>query len=297
MNLRVLMIQSEPEELLFLQDVIRELEEQRWLGEWSRIETYSAATWAQAEQILATSSPHTVLLDLDLDEKGGIETFRLAQAAAPDVPLILLIQPNDEALASKLILEGAEDFLVKKEIDCAPLAHALRNAVGRHKRLAALRAAALTDSLTGLLNHAGFFAAASRDRKLAERLRRRWMLLVAEPRNLGEIVRAFGEQRRDLELVEAADHLRAIAGPADLLGRIGAGRFGMGVFDSNVESAEEAWVRIRAATAERRIDIGASFYDHDRPLSLDAMLELAVSDLPPKRVLPAQGQVSIVGAA
>src|SRR6202044_1994536 len=94
---------------------------------------------------------------------------------------------GDEALAVKLMREGAEDFLLKKSIDCAPLAHALRNAVLRHRLLTAARAAALTDSLTGLCNRAGFLLLAARDRKLAERLQRRWMLLTAEPRNLTEI--------------------------------------------------------------------------------------------------------------
>lgn len=283
MNMRVLLIESEPEELLFLCDVLREIEDGQWLPEWPRIEPLSAATLSAAVDILSTSSPHAVFLDVDLAGKPSAGTFQFVQAAAPDVPIILMMNSGDDALAVKLMREGAEDFLFKKQIDCGPMAHALRNAVLRHRLLAAARATARTDSLTGLANRAGFWAAASRDRTLAERLGRRWMLLVAEPKNLSEITGAFGEQRRDLELVEAADHLRGIVTPADQLARIGDSHFAIGIFDSDAESVEEAWMRIRNAAASRGVIVGVSIFDNrHNALSLDAMIAQALADLPPR---------------
>jgi diguanylate cyclase (GGDEF)-like protein len=299
MNLRVLLVESVSEEALFLQDVLSELNELRAANE-PQIEATHAASWSEAECLLSDKAtlPHLLLLDPDLTDRQGAETFRCAQAAAPDLPVILLIDSGDESMAVKLMREGAQDYLVKKNIDCEPLAHAMRNAVTRQHLLTAARAAALTDALTGLPNRAGFLALASRDRKLAERLDRRWMLLIAVPRNLREIVAAFGDQRRDLELVETADHLRSSASPTDLVARIGAGQFAVSVFDTEIESAEEAWIRIRNAAAERRIDVGGSIFDPSRPLSLDAMLEQAAQDLQPSRHAEAGGPISsIAGAA
>ena len=298
MKLRILLIESEPEEMLFLHDVLREIEETRCLPEWPRIEPLPAATWQEAEPILSASPPHVILLDLNGEEGAGV--FRLVQAAAPEVPVILTVNSGDEALAVKLVREGAEDFLGKNQIDCAPLAHALRNAVLRHRLLAAARAAALTDSLTGLCNRAGFLALAARDRKLAERLQRRWMLLIAEPKNSPEIAAAFGEQRRDLQLIEAADHLRSIVTPADALARIGEHHFAISVFDTDAESVEQAWARIRNRAAERRIELGVSIFHGQNPLSVDAMLEQALADLGPglesrRESRPAQS--SFAGAA
>jgi diguanylate cyclase (GGDEF)-like protein len=310
MNLRVLLIESDPEEMLFLHDVLGEIEESRCLPEWPRIEPLSAATWQEAEPILSASHPHVILLDLDvaardragehLAGQGGAGAFRRLQAAAPEVPVIVTANSGDEALAVKLVREGAEDFLCKNQIDCAPLAHALRNAVLRHRLLAAARAAALTDSLTGLCNRAGFLALATRDRKLAERLQRRWMLLIAEPKNLPEIAVAFGEQRRDLQLMEAADHLRSIVTPADALARIGEHHFAMSIFDTEAESVEQAWARIRSAAAPHRIELGVSIFHGQNPLSVDAMLEQALADLRPgleseRESRPAQS--SFAGAA
>jgi len=292
MELRVLLIESEPEELLFLHDVFREIEDGRWLPEWPRIEPLSAATWQEAERILSTGLPHVILLDLEQEW----ETFRLVQAAVPDVPVILVLNPSDEALAVKLIREGLQDFLFKNQIDCAPLAHALRNAVLRQRLLTSARAAALTDSLTGLCNRAGFLASAARDRKVAERLQRRWMLLIAEPKHLTEIGEAFGEQRRDLELIEAAEHLRSSITPADALARIGERHFAISIFDSETESVEQSWARIRHAAAERRIELGVSIFDDGNPLSLDAMLERALADLP-RRIDSRLAQSSFAGVA
>ena len=129
-----------------------------------------------------------------------------------------------------------------------------------HRLLTALRAASTHDTLTGLLNRGGFLASAYRDRKLAERLGRRLMLMVAEPKDLGEIATAHGEQRRDLVLIETADHLRSLAGPADLLARIDSTRFGMTVFDTEAESMEATWAHMHTALLQHRIVEGAAFF-------------------------------------
>ena len=50
--------------MLFLQDVLREIEQERLLPEWPRIEPLCAANRAEAERILSTSPPHAILLDL-----------------------------------------------------------------------------------------------------------------------------------------------------------------------------------------------------------------------------------------
>jgi diguanylate cyclase (GGDEF)-like protein len=180
-----------------------------------------------------------------------------------------------------LIREGAQDFLIKKQVDCAPLAHAIRLAIERHRLLAAARAGAITDPLTGLPNRSAFITFADRDRKLAERLGRRMMLVIAEPRNLTQLVNVFGEQRRDLALVETADHLLGISGPTDLIARIGETRFGMAIFETGLETLEAAWGRLHAATEAHRIMMGVAMFDPETPVSLEVLLEQASMDMTP----------------
>jgi diguanylate cyclase (GGDEF)-like protein len=281
MSLRVLLVESAPEDALFLRDVLVEIEAGRYWNNWVHIEILHAASWSEASAILASESVEVILLDPDLADSQGVETFRRVHSAAERIPMILLLGIGDEAMGVRMVREGAQDFLMKKQVDCAPLAHAIRNAIERHRLLAAARAGAMADPLTGLPNRSAFVTLADRDRKLAERLGRRMMILLAEPRNLNELASAFGEQRRDLALVETADHLRGIAGSTDLIARISDTRFGMTVFETAVETLESAWARLHAALEAHRIHIGAAIFDSERAVSLDVLLEQASMDMTP----------------
>ena len=96
----------------------------------------------------------------------------------------------------------------------------------------------MSDPLTGLLNREAFLTFAERDRTLAECLHCRWLLMLAEPRNLSELSLAFGQQRCDLALVEAGDFLRGMAASTGLLARISELRFALALFDTQAERVE-----------------------------------------------------------
>ncbi len=286
MTLRVLLVEPEPEDELFLRDALTEIESGGYWSNWIQLETLYAANASEAVAILENGLVDIILLDLDLSGNLGVQTFRFVEAAAPQIPILLLVGAEDTEMAARMVREGAQDFLVKKNVDCAPLAHAIRNAIERHRVLTAARAAAITDALTGLYNRGGFLVMAERDRKLAERLDRRLMVLIAEPNRTepngtGGFASSDARQRHDLMLVEMADHLRSLARPTDILARIGHARFAMTIFDTDAESVEEAWARMHAAAAGHRIRIGAAIFDADRPLPIDALLEQAARDLAP----------------
>jgi signal transduction histidine kinase len=74
-----------------------------------------------------------VLLDLGLPDAHGLDTVRQAHAAAPSVPLIVLTGLDDEALAAEAMKEGAQDYLIKGQIENRALPRALRHAIERHR--------------------------------------------------------------------------------------------------------------------------------------------------------------------
>ena len=275
MTLRVLLAESGTEDTLFLNDVLTEMDGARCWSDWVHLEASHAATWADTAAILATETVDIVLLDPDLGDSQGAETFRRVQAAAPHIPVILLVEPSATSLAERMVRDGAQDFLLKKEVDCVPLARAIRNALERHRLLAASRATSMTDQLTGLLTRPAFLTLADRDRLLAERLGRKMMVLVAEPAVLDG-----GAQRQDLALVEAADGLRDLAGPAALVARLSRSRFGLSAFDTEAEPVEEIRGRVHAAVTDGKIALGAAMFDPRHPVSLDALLEQAALNLP-----------------
>jgi signal transduction histidine kinase len=74
-----------------------------------------------------------VLLDMGLPDEHGVETVRRAHAAAPDVPIIVLTGLDDEVLAAAAMNAGAQDYLIKGQIESRALPRALRHAIERHR--------------------------------------------------------------------------------------------------------------------------------------------------------------------
>jgi len=179
--------------------------------------------------------------------------------------------------------------MIARSVDAAPLAHALGTAIERQRLLSGARAACMEDPFTGLLNRTAFLALADRDRKLAEKLGCRWMIVMAEPSDFGASLPAVSRDKenitaegRDLLLIETAERLRRFAGPTDLLARVGDCRFGLGIFDTAAETLELAWSRIHSTARESRIAIGAAIFDFSHPAPLEALIEQAEMDLTPK---------------
>jgi diguanylate cyclase (GGDEF)-like protein/PAS domain S-box-containing protein len=72
---------------------------------------------SDAEKLLAEDTFDIVLLDLGLPDAQGLGAVRRAHAAAPRVPLVVLTGLDDETLAAQALQEGAQDYLVKSQID------------------------------------------------------------------------------------------------------------------------------------------------------------------------------------
>jgi PAS domain S-box-containing protein len=79
-----------------------------------------------------------VLLDLSLPDSFGLDTFARAHEAAPEVPIIVLSGRDDEALAIKTVHEGAQDYLVKGQVDTRLLVRSMRYAIERKRAEEAL---------------------------------------------------------------------------------------------------------------------------------------------------------------
>jgi PAS domain S-box-containing protein len=87
---------------------------------------------------LAQGGIDLVLLDLSLPDSPVPETFRRTHAAAPDVPIIVMSGLDDEKFAIQTVQEGAQDYLVKADVDTRLLVHAMRYAIERKRAEEAL---------------------------------------------------------------------------------------------------------------------------------------------------------------
>jgi diguanylate cyclase (GGDEF)-like protein/PAS domain S-box-containing protein len=88
---------------------------------------------------IAEKAIDLVLLDFSLPDSTGLESYRRFRAAAPGVPVIVLTSLEDDVVASRAVGEGAQDYLVKRDVDGQLLNRAIRYALERHGADEALR--------------------------------------------------------------------------------------------------------------------------------------------------------------
>ena len=123
---------------------------------------------------------------------------RSVQQAAPNVPLVALSASADDSLAAQALQLGAQDFLVKSEINRGQLARSLSFAIARQQAQSRLRSLSLMDELTGLHNRRGFVSLAEQRLKLTSRQRVRSTLIFMDVDNLKYINDNFRPSRRRL---------------------------------------------------------------------------------------------------
>jgi diguanylate cyclase (GGDEF)-like protein/PAS domain S-box-containing protein len=76
---------------------------------------------------------HVILLDLELPDGHGLNNIRQVCTLAPHLPVIILTGLDDETTAIRAVQEGAEDYLVKGQMDSNLLARAIRYAIERKR--------------------------------------------------------------------------------------------------------------------------------------------------------------------
>jgi diguanylate cyclase (GGDEF)-like protein len=140
-------------------------------------------------------------------------------------------------------------------------------------QFAAVSAAALTDSLTGLLNRRGFLEAADRELARARRYDRPLVLAYVDVRGLKAVNDTEGHLTGDRLLREAAGLLRDSARADDLVGRLGGDEMGLLLAEQDAVGAEAVTSRISAQVRRRRralalrsdwdLTIGTAVYPDD----------------------------------
>src|ERR1700692_3425506 len=94
-------------------------------------EVSHVTTMSDAESHLGNHVVDIIVLDLGLPDAHGLEAIRRTHAAAPRIPLVVLTALDDESLAAQALQEGAQDYLLKGQIEPRGLLRALRYAIER----------------------------------------------------------------------------------------------------------------------------------------------------------------------
>lgn len=74
-----------------------------------------------------------ILLDLSLPDSQGIDTFLRARSINPTLPIVVLTGLADDDVALRAVQEGAQDYLIKGELNSSLLKKAIRYAIERNR--------------------------------------------------------------------------------------------------------------------------------------------------------------------
>jgi two-component system cell cycle sensor histidine kinase/response regulator CckA len=131
-SIKVLLVEDEPSYVAVIEMVLMDLTHPRF-------ELHHAARLGAGIECLQKHHYDIALLDLVLPDSQGIATYMDAQAAAPGLPMIVLTGMDDQKLALQAVRQGAQDFLVKGQIEGKMLGRVIRYAIERKKSAEALR--------------------------------------------------------------------------------------------------------------------------------------------------------------
>lgn len=287
--IRVLLLEDNPGDARLIREMLNEAGP-------SLFELVHLQRLSEGLQRLGEEAFDVLLLDLGLPDSQGLDTFFTVHSQVPGVPIVVLTGLGDETSAIKAVREGAQDYLVKGQVNSNLLVRSIRYALERHRLLKEveqawlqeqdqLRALSLVDELTGLYNRRGFLTLAHQQSKLANRTKKEMLLLFADLDNLKWINDTQGHHEGDLALLEIAKIMRETFRESDIIARVGGDEFAVLAMGAGVENAEILITRLQenleAHNAHRNrdyspsISVGVAAYDPRRPCSVDELLARA----------------------
>ena len=130
----ILLVEDNPGDARLIRELFRDLH-------WRSFDIVNAESLRQARGRLEETSVDLALVDLSLPDSHGLETFRKLAEDYPSLPQVLLTGLNDQETAIRAVREGAQDYLLKGEVDGHVLIRAIDYAIERKRIQAELEAA------------------------------------------------------------------------------------------------------------------------------------------------------------
>jgi signal transduction histidine kinase len=108
--------------------------------EYSTARCHIVSTLKEAREApIVHASVATVLLDLHLPDSDGIDTLIGIREAYPDSAIIITTGLADEEMAIQALRDGAQNYMIKNEINANRLGRTLRYSIERHGFIKRLR--------------------------------------------------------------------------------------------------------------------------------------------------------------
>ena len=260
--------------------------------------------WAVLQQ---DDTPRLAILDWMMPGIEGPEVCRRVRGSSKTAPIYLILltalRHKEQMVAG--LEAGADDYLTKPfdrhelrvrvqagarivslQGSLAQRVQELEAAIVERKRAEdALRNLTLTDDLTGLYNHRGFFNLAVHHLKTAHRAHQSSLLIYADLDGLKEINDTFGHSEGSLAIARTAEVLGRTFRNSDIVSRLGGDEFAVLAQNVPQDEADNLMARLyenlRAENAQANrgylltLSVGAVWIAHDSDLSIDQLVSKA----------------------
>lgn len=223
---------------------------------------------SQAEALAALAAPRdydVCLLDLTLPDAAGFSALIEIQELAPNLPVVVLTGINDTELAKRAVGRGAQDYLLKDELEVGTLIRAIDYGMERKRIAKSLFQRANFDTLTGLANRDLFTSRLRHSLARAQRSRVALAILFIDLDRFKPINDTHGHEAGDEALRTAAQRIKSCLRAYDTAARFGGDEFAVlleGV--SNPRDAATIARKILAALiatmnySGKKLELGAS---------------------------------------
>jgi diguanylate cyclase len=216
--LRVLSVEDNPGDAILVREMLRDASPDGFMLQ-------NADRLSAAMTCLLDGAVDCVLLDLSLPDAEGLEALAQVRTVALDVPIIVLTGRSDEVLAVQAVHEGAQDYLIKGQVDARLLSRSINYAIERKRAEVELAHQAMHDALTGLPNRALLYD------RLGQALNRVGRHSAAVAVLFGDLDRfklvndSLGHGAGDTLLVAVAERLSNVLRSGDTAARFGGDEF------------------------------------------------------------------------
>lgn len=130
----ILLLEDNPGDARLIQYALQDASRNhRWLAQYQLVHI---SRLSDAMEQLTLPGLEIVLMDLNLPDSQGLETLIRLRENAQDLPVVVLSGLEDETIALEALRLGAQDYIVKADLDGRRIARTLHYAVERKEMLA-----------------------------------------------------------------------------------------------------------------------------------------------------------------
>jgi DNA-binding response OmpR family regulator len=121
-SIKILIVEDNPGDARLIEEMLKDVED-------INFDIIHVVRLDEGLKYILTKDFDVILLDLCLPDSEGIDTFNIMSYNAPDIPIIVLTGLEDEIFAVTAVGKGAEEYLIKGEVDCKLLLKSIRRSI------------------------------------------------------------------------------------------------------------------------------------------------------------------------